>query len=162
MGFFFGQMGALMTTKSRALFEVGKAGAIAETVTNTYRAAQGAYAALAGIPIIGPALGIAAAAAAIAAGMARVSAIKGTNFGSAAGTPVLSSGGLSGPVVAGGTTVAVPPTPVNAPTAAAAPRTVNIYLRGTDVYSADAVRNQLIPAINDAIGDGVTINVQAA
>lgn len=53
-----------------------KASAIAQTVWDTYKAAQGAYSALAPIPIVGPALGAAAAAAAIAAGMARVGQIR--------------------------------------------------------------------------------------
>lgn len=53
-----------------------KASAIAQTVWDTYKAAQGAYSALAPIPIVGPALGAAAAAAAIAAGMARVGKIR--------------------------------------------------------------------------------------
>ena len=53
-----------------------KASAIAQTVWDTYKAAQGAYSALAPIPIVGPALGAAAAAAAVAAGMARVNQIR--------------------------------------------------------------------------------------
>ncbi|MBS1835520.1 MAG: hypothetical protein JST65_22575, partial [Acidobacteria bacterium] len=91
--FFFSQLGALMQTKSRALFEIGKAGAVAETIIQTYKSAQGAYAALASIPFVGPALGAAAAAAAIAVGFARVQAIRSTSFGSTGGTPVLSAGG---------------------------------------------------------------------
>lgn len=53
-----------------------KAAAITETVINTYKAATAAYAALAPIPIIGPALGVAAAAAAVAAGAANVAKIR--------------------------------------------------------------------------------------
>jgi tape measure domain-containing protein len=66
----------LQTSHSKKMAAIGKAAAIAQTVIDTYKSAQSAYAALAGIPYIGPALGIAAAAAAIAAGMARVSAIR--------------------------------------------------------------------------------------
>jgi len=54
---------------------IGKAAAIAETTINTYRAATSAYASLAGVPVVGPVLGIAAAAAAIAAGLANVKKI---------------------------------------------------------------------------------------
>ena len=43
----------------------GKAAAIAAATISTYQSAQDSYKALAGIPIIGPALGAAAAAAAI-------------------------------------------------------------------------------------------------
>lgn len=53
-----------------------KAAAITETVINTYKAATAAYSALAPIPIIGPALGVAAAAAAVAAGAANVAKIR--------------------------------------------------------------------------------------
>jgi len=54
---------------------IGKAAAIAETTINTYTAAMAAYKSLAGIPVIGPVLGIAAAGAAIATGIATVKKI---------------------------------------------------------------------------------------
>ena len=57
-------------------FEFYKKTQIANAVISTYTGAQEAYKSLAGIPIVGPALGIAAAAAAIAAGMARVKSIQ--------------------------------------------------------------------------------------
>jgi len=56
----------------RALWGVWKSLAIIQTISDTYRAATAAYAAMAGIPIVGPALGVAAAAAAIAFGMEQV------------------------------------------------------------------------------------------
>jgi len=62
---------------SKTAFALWKATALAQTIIDTYAAAQAAYKAMAGIPVVGPALGVAAAAAAIAAGMARVSAIQG-------------------------------------------------------------------------------------
>lgn len=77
----FGNLAALMNTKSKKLFEIGKAAAIAETAINTGRAAMGAYAALAGIPIVGPALGAAAALAAVAAGAAQIQQINSQQFG---------------------------------------------------------------------------------
>lgn len=76
-GDFFGQMSALQKSESSKARTIGKAAAIAEATINTYRAATAAYAAMAGIPIVGPALGVAAASAAIAAGMANVAAIQG-------------------------------------------------------------------------------------
>ena len=54
---------------------IGKAAAIAETTINTYASATAAYKSLAGVPVVGPALGIAAAAAAVAAGIANVKKI---------------------------------------------------------------------------------------
>lgn len=57
---------------------IGKAAAIAETTINTYKAAQSAYSSLAGIPIVGPALGAVAAALAVAQGLANVRKIVST------------------------------------------------------------------------------------
>lgn len=53
-----------------------KAFAITQTIIDTYRGAQAAYASLSAIPIVGPALGVAGAAAAVGAGLARVAAIR--------------------------------------------------------------------------------------
>jgi hypothetical protein len=158
---FFQNIGALMQTKSRALFEIGKAGAIGETIISTYLGAQKAFSALAGIPIVGPALGTAAAAAAILAGGARVAAISSTSFGSTSASPVLSSGGVSGPVTSPGAGV-VPFESPAASRATAPERTINIYLAGENIYSAASIRDSLIPALNDALGDGVTLNVRTA
>lgn len=52
-----------------------KALAVTQATIDTYKAANEAYAAMASIPYVGPALGIAAAAAAIIAGIANVKAI---------------------------------------------------------------------------------------
>lgn len=57
---------------------VGKAAAVAQATIDTYMAANAAYSSLAGIPVIGPALGIAAAAAAIASGIRNVKKIVST------------------------------------------------------------------------------------
>ena len=65
---------------SKTAFAAWKAMAIAQTIIDTYSSAVGSYKALAGIPIIGPALGFTAAAIAVAAGMARVSAIRSTQY----------------------------------------------------------------------------------
>lgn len=58
--------------------EAGKAAAIAKTTIDTYTGATAAYASLAGIPIIGPALGIAAAGLAITGGLKNVQKITST------------------------------------------------------------------------------------
>ena len=62
--------------------------AIADTTISTYKAAQKAFESLVGIPFIGPALGTAAAAAALAAGFGRVRGIVSTQ------TPKFAEGGL--------------------------------------------------------------------
>lgn len=53
----------------------GKAAAIAQTTIDTYLAAQKAYASMAGIPIVGPALGAIAAGVAVAGGLMNVKKI---------------------------------------------------------------------------------------
>ena len=52
-----------------------KALSVAATTIDTYQSATAAYKAMAGIPVVGPALGIAAAAAAVASGIANVKQI---------------------------------------------------------------------------------------
>ena len=56
----------------------GKTAAIAQATIDTYAAANSAYKAMVGIPIVGPGLGAAAAAAAVVAGIANVKKIAST------------------------------------------------------------------------------------
>src|SRR5690606_19882751 len=70
--------------------------AIKETMTNTHAAAVAAYKSLASIPVVGPALGIAAAVAASAYGLARVAMISGIQFADGGKVPGFAGGGLSG------------------------------------------------------------------
>lgn len=76
-----GHVSLLMYAKNREMFEIGKAASIVSAIINTHEAAVKAYNAFAGIPIVGPAMGAAAAAGAIAFGFAQVSAIKSQSFG---------------------------------------------------------------------------------
>ncbi|WP_275552701.1 hypothetical protein [Tenacibaculum piscium] len=57
-----------------------KAAKISEATIGTYQAAQNSYTALAGIPVVGPALGAASAALAIVTGMKRVQSIASTKM----------------------------------------------------------------------------------
>jgi len=61
---------------AKAAFIAQKGIAIAQTIMSTYEAAQKAFSAMSGIPYVGPVLGAVAAAAAIAAGLARVAQIR--------------------------------------------------------------------------------------
>lgn len=90
-----GNLSSLMNSHSKTMFNIGKVAAIAETVINTYKSATGAYAALAPIPVIGPALGAAAAAAAIAAGVANVQQIKSRTFGDRSAPSIAGGGAIS-------------------------------------------------------------------
>ena len=60
---------------SQAAFEASKAYEMAQTTISTYSSAQKAYEAFIGIPVFGPELAIAAAAAAVLAGLSRVDQI---------------------------------------------------------------------------------------
>ena len=84
-------------------FKANKAVQYANTVVNTATSAMSAYSALAGIPIIGPALGAAAAAAAVAAGAIQIKIIS-------AQEPEDISGGSSGGASTGDVGAATTPT----------------------------------------------------
>lgn len=70
----FGNVAAVLGKES----QLGKTAAIAQTTIDTYKAATSAYSAMSGIPIVGPALGAVAAAAAVVAGLANVRKIMQT------------------------------------------------------------------------------------
>ena len=76
----FGNLATIFGEESKA----GKAAAIAQTTIDTFVSAQAAFKSLAGIPVVGPALGAIAAAAAVATGVQNVKAI------TAVGPPVAS------------------------------------------------------------------------
>jgi hypothetical protein len=88
-------LSSLMMAKNKQLFELGKAFAIADTVINTYMAAQRAFASLAFFPP----LAFAAAGAVTAAGLLRVESIRSQQLpraefggiipGSSSGTPLV-------------------------------------------------------------------------
>ena len=75
----------LQNAKTKEMAVIGKTAAVTTATIDTYKAANSAYSAMAGIPIVGPALGAAAAAAAIAAGLMNVGKIVGVEL--AVGTP---------------------------------------------------------------------------
>lgn len=77
---YFTGLAVLSKSSNKALSAIGKAAAISNALIDTYKSATGAYASLASIPIVGPALGAAAAGAAIAAGLANVQAIRSQGF----------------------------------------------------------------------------------
>ena len=91
----------------------GKAFAVAKATMDTYQSAVSAYKSLAGIPVIGPALGAIAAAAAVASGIATVKKIVAVQVPNAPG----GSGG------------SVPTTP-SGPASGSAPKTISAVGRG--------------------------------
>jgi hypothetical protein len=135
-------LSTLMNSKSRKMFEIGKVAATSGAIIDTIVAAQRSYTALAGIPVVGPALGAAAAGAAILAGMVRVQQIQSTSFGGGGGA----GGGGAGPGVAG--------TPQ--PAEVINQTNVDVSLQGSS-FTGDQVRG-LISSINGAISDGAKLN----
>ena len=84
--------------EQKRAFNIQKAANIAGAVMDTYKAANGAYASMSGIPYVGPFLGAAAAGVAIAAGIANVNNISKQQFGGGANTSSApsSTGSLGG------------------------------------------------------------------
>ena len=76
----FNNLGKVMKSQGKSGFETWKKMAQAQALIDTYKAANSAYASLAGIPIIGPVLGAVAAGAAIAAGYVNVKQIQKQKF----------------------------------------------------------------------------------
>lgn len=93
---------------SKEQMAVQKAQGMAQAAIDTYKAANSAYSALAGIPIVGPALGAAAAAAAIAYGLNNVAQISGIKLAEG-GLVKAVTGGVPAVIGEGGSDEAVLP-----------------------------------------------------
>lgn len=89
---------------------IGKAAAVASTTINTYASATAAFNSLSGIPVVGPALGAVAAAAAVVSGLANVRKILSVDTGLPGGKSVSSGGGVSSSASAPSLPTSVAPT----------------------------------------------------
>lgn len=141
---FLGQISNLMNTNSRKQFEIGKAAAIAQVAIDTPKSAMSAYSAMAGIPVVGPALGAAAAAAAVATGVAQIQNIKSQSFGGGGnvGGAAIGAGGAVG----AGTGAAQEAAPSNVVDA-------TFVLQGEGGFTGDQIRG-VAAGLNDFIEDG--------
>ncbi|UOF80388.1 tail tape measure [Caudoviricetes sp.] len=72
---YFSNFEGMQRSNINEMAAIGKAAAIANATISMYQSANAAYASMAGIPGVGPALGATAAAGAIASGMANIAAI---------------------------------------------------------------------------------------
>ena len=137
------EMTAIVGRESRAMFEINKIAAIANALLSAREAITGAYAF--GARIGGPPLGAAMAGVAAASTAAQINQIRGQSFGggggsspsvqsSSAGTPVTETGGGGS---GGGGSISR-----------------SITIRGEGV-SQEWIRESLVPALNEAAGDGV-------
>ncbi|MBI5902736.1 MAG: hypothetical protein HZB84_04535, partial [Deltaproteobacteria bacterium] len=144
-------------SQNRALFEAMKAFAIAETTIKTYQGAMEAYSAMAGIPIVGPALGAAAAAAVVAAGMARVAQISSTSIG---GGSSISAEGTANASYSGGSFDAYPSPTTLSESKRAQDITIQIYNPLSTQNWQKIVEDNIIPALNDAADRNITLTVK--
>ncbi len=157
---FFHSMSLLMDSHHKSMFKIGKAAAIAETIIQTYKAAQGAYASLSAIPIVGPALGAAAAVAAVVSGMARVQAIRAQQIGDSGGGAVgtFSASPTTGLPVGSDSNIAGVPQPNQNNTQIPAQGGIQIIVQGNVIGNEDFVRGTLIPILRNEINNrSVTI-----
>ena len=123
--------------------EINKARALWQIAQDTRSAAMGAYNALAGIPIVGPALAVAAAGAAIGFGALQAKAV--LSDAPAGGATVPTASGVSAIV----------------PTADQPQNQIEPQARTTISIPADNIflGRQLVDLINEAVGDGKGLNV---
>lgn len=126
--------------RHKKLFQMYKEFAVAETMISTYQSAQKAYNSVVEIPYVGQALAVAAAAAAIAAGMARVAVIRSQK---------MAMGGLVRKLAEGGQVPGHSPTATsdNIPIAATAGEYVQPVktVRYYGVKAMEAIRRRAIP-----------------
>ena len=144
----FGDLATLQQSGSKKLFEIGKKAAMAQTVMSTYEGAQKAYTALAGIPVIGPGLGIAAAGAAIAAGGIRLQAINSASFGG--------GGSVNSSAAGGGAASSSAAAPAAAPEQN---RTVNVQTLDPNSLVSGAMVNNIAEQLVDLQNDGFKLVV---
>lgn len=102
------KMTAMLRQGSKEQMAVQKAQGIAQATIATYQMANDAYKALAGIPIVGPVLAAAAAAAAIAYGLSNVAQISGVKLAEG-GLVKAVTGGVPAVIGEGGSDEAVLP-----------------------------------------------------
>jgi len=145
-------------SNSRSMFEVMKAAAISQTVIDTYVSAQAAYKSLAGIPVVGPGLAIAAAASAIAAGLARVAQIRSTPFGG--GTAVTAGGEAITTPFTGGSPQAFPIQ--QGRDNVAQTLTVNVYNPLSNDNWDKIVEDNIAPALEGLSNRDVVLNIKVA
>lgn len=104
----FDTITGMLRQGSKEQMAIQKTQGMAQAAISAYEAANSAYSALAGIPIVGPALGAAAAAAALAYGLANVAQISGVKLAEG-GLVKAVTGGIPAVIGEGGSDEAVLP-----------------------------------------------------
>jgi len=127
----------------------GKALAISQALISTYQGAQSSYASLASIPYVGPALGFAAAGAAVVGGFKQIQAIKSVKVPKGGG-----GGGASGGAGAAASAAPKPPSfnivgasdtnQLADAVAGQENQPVQAYVVANDVTSAQSLQNNIV------------------
>lgn len=152
----FASLASQAAGTNKKAFELNKKIKIGEAIVSTYNAANDAFDAMAGIPVVGPALGAAAAAAAIAMGMQNVKAIRSTTFqGGGGGGAKTSAPSLSGLSAAGVT----PQSPEPFVRSQQPESVINVTIN--DAIDPAGAR-RIVEALNEATEDGLEINALVA
>tara|TARA_Y100000310_G_C20701291_1_gene830174 strand:+ start:269 stop:2476 length:2208 start_codon:yes stop_codon:yes gene_type:complete len=152
------QFGKNIQTMAKAFPEMevaGKRAAQVQALVDTYASATAAYKAMAGIPVVGPALGVAAAAAAIGAGLANVKQIEAAQFGM---DRVVSSPTMIMAGEAGAEQVSI--TPLEGPNLEGPQggQSISVNIQG-NVMSEQFVEEELSEKIADAVRRGVSFGL---
>jgi hypothetical protein len=123
------ELSKLQNSKSKELVAIGKAAAIAQIGIDTARGAMSAYSAMAMIPLVGPALGYAAAGAVIAYGAERIANVAGVQLAEG-GIVQATPGGVPAIIGEGGRDEAVIPLEDGAPAAGIGQTTIHMNVYG--------------------------------
>ena len=138
--------------QNKAAFAVYKAFAIAQAGIDTYQSAVAAYKAMVGIPIIGPGLAIAAAAAATAFGLSNIAKIAAMQPGSGASGGNVSAGSAPNINSPGNSTSNDNRSTVYQ---------INFYGDPGNITDKDRFARDIIDSINKASRDGKNIAINS-
>lgn len=132
-------VGALFGEESKQAFEIQKGVSIAQTTISTIEGAIAAYKSLAGIPVVGPGLGAAAAAGVTASGLAAVRQIQSQTFNGGGSGGGGSLNLPSGSSATQGFLVPATPTAADVPQ----PEPVQAYVIGQQITNQQALDSEL-------------------
>lgn len=151
-----GMLSSLQNTKSRAMFEVGKAANMSSIIASTPAMAVNAYKSASAIPLIGHILGPAAGLAAIIYGGQQLAATASAKFGG--GSISMSAPSVSMPSSASPSAPSVPQVPSQPPAPSYQEERsrpiINHYYNGTFVDTKQFVQDGVLPEIYEADANG--------
>jgi len=151
-----GMLSSLQNTKSRAMFEVGKAANMSSIIASTPAMAVNAYKSASAIPFIGHILGPAAGLAAIIYGGQQLAATASAKFGG--GSISMSAPSVSMPSSASPSAPSVPQVPSQPPAPSYQEERsrpiINHYYNGTFVDTKQFVQDGVLPEIYEADANG--------